>query len=264
MPMTPQQYADRLQARYERMVNSANRKQAEAEALHGQSHQMASIIPSGQPILIGHHSEGRDRNYRARIEAKARRAIALQEQAEELANRAEALLNNSAISSDDPEAADKITARIESFKARHERMVKANRLVRLNDRPGLLGLGFTEAEADDLLKGDFIGRKGFPPYALQNSSANIRRLEDRLKQIERAASTKPAQESIGPVTIITNPDMNRTQIEFPGKPSDACRAELKRYGFKWAPTIGMWQRHMSDAALYMARQVVTKFYGGEQ
>ena len=45
----------------------ADKRTAKANALHEQAHRMAEHIPLGQPILIGHHSEGRDRRYRNRI-----------------------------------------------------------------------------------------------------------------------------------------------------------------------------------------------------
>lgn len=62
----------------ERAVNSDNRaKKAEerSEQLFEKAHDMASIIPFGQPILVGHHSEKRDRNYRNRIHNTMRKAF---------------------------------------------------------------------------------------------------------------------------------------------------------------------------------------------
>ena len=43
---------------------------------------MASAIPFGQPILVGHHSEGRDRRYRDRIHNTFGKAFATMDKAD--------------------------------------------------------------------------------------------------------------------------------------------------------------------------------------
>lgn len=50
---------------------------------------MASIIPFGQPILVGHHSEQRDRNYRDRIHNTFGKAFAEQDKAAYYHSKAE-------------------------------------------------------------------------------------------------------------------------------------------------------------------------------
>ena len=50
----------------------------DADRLHTDARDMASIIPFGQPILVGHHSEKRDRNYRGRIHKKFERSFEAQ------------------------------------------------------------------------------------------------------------------------------------------------------------------------------------------
>ena len=41
---------------------------------------------------------------------------------------------------------------------------------------------------------------------------------------------------------------NRLQVFFPGKPAPEIRAAMKRFGFRWAPSVGAWQRHLNNAA----------------
>jgi hypothetical protein len=65
--MTVDQYEEKKQAKIERLEDAANRAQGNANSLHAQAQSMASVIPFGQPILVGHHSEGRDRRYRVRL-----------------------------------------------------------------------------------------------------------------------------------------------------------------------------------------------------
>ena len=75
--LTQEEYDTKRQARYERLLKAAERASMESQSLHNQAHEMASVIPFGQPILIGHYSEGRDRRYRARIENKFRKGFEL-------------------------------------------------------------------------------------------------------------------------------------------------------------------------------------------
>jgi hypothetical protein len=89
---------------------------------------MASVIPFGQPILVGHHSERRDRNYRGRIHSTYGKAFALQKAAEEAERKANTTSN--AISSDDPDAPDKLAERIATLEERQAVMVATNKRTR--------------------------------------------------------------------------------------------------------------------------------------
>ncbi len=75
---------ERVEARQERLEERIERKEAEADNRFDRAHDMASVIPFGQPILIGHHSEKRDRNYRAKIDNNMRKGVEAQEEAKEL------------------------------------------------------------------------------------------------------------------------------------------------------------------------------------
>jgi hypothetical protein len=57
---------DRTEARAERYEGWAENATKRSDAAFQRSHDMMKDIPFGQPILIGHHSEKRDRNYRDR------------------------------------------------------------------------------------------------------------------------------------------------------------------------------------------------------
>ena len=71
---------------------------------------MADIIPFGQPILIGHHSERGDRSYRAKIYANFGKGFDALKAAGEMAARA-ASIGSGGISSDDPDAIKKLRER---------------------------------------------------------------------------------------------------------------------------------------------------------
>lgn len=82
-------YYERQEARRERYELRAERARQESDAAARQAEKMASIIPMGQPILVGHHSEGRDRRYRARIGQTMDKAISLDKKAAYYEEKAE-------------------------------------------------------------------------------------------------------------------------------------------------------------------------------
>ena len=49
-----------------------------------------------------------------------------------------------------------------------------------------------------------------------------------------------------------NREDNRLQVFFDGKPDADTRAELKSSGFRWAPSVGAWQRQLTDNAIRAA------------
>jgi hypothetical protein len=96
-------YEEKQAARKARLEDRASSAQAESATVYKRAKTMASAIPFGQPILVGHHSEGRDRNYRGRIHGTFGKAFALSDKAEHYAQKA-ASVGTGGISSDDPDA----------------------------------------------------------------------------------------------------------------------------------------------------------------
>ena len=68
-------YEQKVQARLARMRAAAARKRADGEASIAGARKMAAVIPFGQPIMVGHHSERADRNFRGRIDVKFRKGF---------------------------------------------------------------------------------------------------------------------------------------------------------------------------------------------
>jgi hypothetical protein len=95
---------------------------------------MASAIPMGQPILVGHHSEKRDRNYRQKIHDKMGKSLQEQEKAEHYEQKAETIEGNTAIFSDDPSALDKLRSKLADQEANHAFMKATNKALRKMDK----------------------------------------------------------------------------------------------------------------------------------
>jgi hypothetical protein len=80
---------ERAAERAERFEDRADNKERESTNLYNSAHKMADCIPFGQPILVGHYSEGRDRRFRDRISRTFERAFEAGDTAKYYARRAE-------------------------------------------------------------------------------------------------------------------------------------------------------------------------------
>lgn len=255
-------YEAKQAARRARYEDRAEAAREQADAIHAQARQMAAAIPFGQPILVGHHSEGRDRAYRNRIHNTFGKAFATQDKADHYERKA-ASVGKGGISSDDPDAIEKLKAQLCKAQAVQDLMKKANALLRKhkNDAQAaitaLTGLdGITEATARQLVEPDYAGRTGFASFELTNNSANMRRIAARIKDLERAQDRAPAEIERDGYTYREDPEENRAMFLFAGKPEKATREILKRHGFRWSPTRSAWVRQLTGNAQWAAQRAM--------
>lgn len=261
-------YTDRVQNRLERLQRAAQRTQTEGRALVDQAHRKAELIPFGQPILIGHHSEGRDRRYRAGIERTFRRGFETLKRAAELQRRADS--PSTAISSDDPAAVVKLKERLETLRKGHQLLLQANQTIRaMNKRKapldemieavhGITGIDKTRLKIIMTFYGDQPGK--YRTLSPTNNSAEIRRVQERISDLQQmhaqAAAAPQTEQQYGDIRIVQNREANRVQIFFPGKPAPTTIKLLKGRGFHWTPSIGAWQRLLNNGAIYDAESIV--------
>jgi Domain of unknown function (DUF3560) len=85
---------ERLSYRAERLAEKAEKLTATGEALLKSAHDELDQVPFGQPILVGHHSEGRHRRMLERTWNKTGKGYALQREGEQIAVRAEVAAYN--------------------------------------------------------------------------------------------------------------------------------------------------------------------------
>lgn len=164
------------------------------------------------------------------------------------------------ISSDDPNALEKLKEKVGRLKKRQELMKAANAAIRLKDTEEgdrrLCELGYTQEEIKQLREPDYCGRVGYPSYALNNNNANIKRLEARIAELEkRQTEEAPQGWTFDGGEVVINTDLNRVQIFFTEKPDEEMRSKLRHRAFKWAPSQGAWQRQYTRNALYDARAI---------
>lgn len=262
-------YEIKLATRREILKNRAARLRKDAEMTGREARQLADLIPFGQPILIGHHSEGRDRRFRGRIVRKFQVSMELSKRADELEYRA-ARVGKGGISSDDPEAIEKLREKVNALEARQDLMKRVNRAhaAWLKNPASLDKSDLSEAckERIRTYKPAYSWEPHpFAPYEISNNNAEIRRVRVRIVSLEKAAEEaakvqqvtgEPArEETYEGFKIREDFQENRIMIVFPGKPEETTRQVLKRQGFRWSPHRGAWVRQLNNAGRWAASRV---------
>lgn len=106
-------------------------EQKRLSELNAQRKHVQSMVdngpPFGQPILVGHHSEKRHRKYIERFGQAVEKSILLEKKADYHAEKIENIENPHAISSDDPEAVQKLKEKLAGIEARIEAVKEHNK-----------------------------------------------------------------------------------------------------------------------------------------
>lgn len=259
-------YEQKQAARGERLRARSAKLSAEAEQLHATNHTLLRVM-NGSPILVGHHSEKRHRRDIAKMDRRLHKAVELTNEAASCARRAEAAESNDTISSDDPDAIPKLRAKLAELMAKREQAVKINATIRKASGSGvayravvwdaLQALGLSLATAQTLTRGDALGNIGVPGYRLRNWASECKRIQGRIAELEKRGAAAPVAPVIVGAYSITEED-GRIRVHFPGKPDEATRADLRRNGFLWAPSVGAWQRRPSYQARAFAEALVAR------
>lgn len=168
---------ERLERKAEKRRDWAGSAATKANAAHDRVHEIADGIPFGQPILIGHHSEGRARRDQARMESGMSAAVELGRKAERHAAAADGIERALATSifSDDEDAVEQLRAKVERLEAKRAEMKAANTAYRSEHKTELAAM--TPYERSQSVP--------YPTYSLTNLSATIRTAKQRADQLER-------------------------------------------------------------------------------
>ena len=159
------------------------------------------------------------------------------------------------ISADDPQAIQKLEAKLEKLQSAQDTMKAVNAYYRKHKT--LDGCPNLSAERIKAMKTDMssqwhIEDKPYPSWALSNNNAEIRRIKGRIAELTRKQETAYAGWEFDGGTVEANREDNRLQIYFEEKPDEKTRETLKENGFRWSPKAGAWQRQLNDNAIYAA------------
>ena len=251
-------YEQRKQDRIDRYLEKAGKARAESSALSQQAHTMLSAIPLGQPMLPDHYSYKSDKRYRDRIDTKMRQSISADEKADYYEGKARAAANNRAISSDDPDAVQKLQEKLTALEKLQAKMKTTNAYYRKHQTcRGCEGITDEEAaRLDQRVKDGYSWETApYPAYALSNNNQEIHRIKKRLETLTQNREVGFQGWEFDGGKVVANDDQNRLQIFFDEIPPAEVREALKGHGFRWARSEGAWQRQLSSNAIYAARHI---------
>lgn len=271
-------YEERKEARIERYEERAEKKRAEANARFNSQNIETLRGLQGEPVKIGHHSERRHRRLIEKADNDMRKGFEATAAAAHYDEKATAAKCNGSISSDDPEALTLLREKLAELEADQEAEKATNRTLRklkvcVDDpdwRERLLAADIPDEHKKDLIRlmqvAPYEGRPHlkFPGYSLSNRNARIKSTRERIASLERefARAAEAAEsgettreEQRDGFTVVENIELNRLQLVFPGKPSEAVRTILKRNGFRWARSERAWQRLLNDNSRSVVRYI---------
>ena len=240
---------ERLEARAKKREEWAASRYAKADMEYEKADlsEEKTGIPFGQPILVGHHSEGAHRRMIDRAHRAMDRCVENNQMAKEHERKADGIRSQLAntIFSDDENAVEALEAKIEKLEKEREFYSSINKIVRKKPRnestpeklAELAALGVKESTAK-LLFEPYCGQYGIPSYVNQNIGGRIKAARDRLVIIkQRQENQAAASESENGVTVKTNAYGNYF-VTFAEKPDREILTSLKAAGYLW--TSGSW------------------------
>lgn len=209
---------ERQAARVDALDAKANRKQTDADTAWNRHEAHVARLPEGgEPIKIGHHSEGRHRNAIARADASARRGIEAQHDADRAAERAAAASNTTS--------------------ARYAPVTVANRIEKL-------GADIRRLERQ-ILADAYDPEHGFRPATDEQKQARAKRLGPKLDelrdQLSYWQSVRAQQIADGTATGYSCENVQKgDQVKIRGQWREVVRANRKTVsvptGYSWTDT----------------------------
>ena len=161
-----------------------------------------------------------------------------------------------AISSNDPQAIEKLTDKLEECKSMQTIMKAVNIYWRkygtLKGAPGIPLEQCMKIESRIANATHPYDQIPFRSYELSNNRAEIKRLQGRIKELTRNQEVGFSGWEFAGGKAKANAEANRLQLFFDERPSAEQCAALKGRGFKWAPTQGAWQRQLNNNAIFAA------------
>jgi hypothetical protein len=255
-------FESKRERRVDRFEQAADTAKQRSEQFYQRSNE--GLPDNGQPILVGHHSEGRHRRALEKSWNNMGKSVQESKKAEYYADKAEAARSNTSISSDDPDALTKLKQKLEGLEADQNRWKAVNKVVKstafnkLTDDAEKLKYVMDKMGCDELKAAEYISGydqrygPGFPQYKLSNNNANMKRIKQRIKELEKSLEAIAEEgeakeirvEELG-VTVFHNHVENRYQLDFDRRLSrEAWECVARTYSFR-KTREGIFQRQLN-------------------
>lgn len=167
-----------------------------------------------------------------------------------------------AISSDDPQAIEKLKAKLNGLEDYQLLMKTINSYYRKHGT--LHGCSVISDDYRAKLEHGMEKRKSwgqgrapFEGYELTNNNASIRTARKRIEELEGVAVNPLAGWRFDGGEIVINKELGRLQIMFDEKPGKEICSELSHNGFHWAPSQNAWQRKLTQNAIRSLKWIKT-------
>ena len=162
------------------------------------------------------------------------------------------------IRQDDPQAIPKLQKKLAGLEKAQETMKAVNAYYRkhgtLDGCPHLSPENLENLKAD-MASGWHYEKKPFQSWELSNNNAEIRRVRQRIESLTRANEVAYVGWEFDGGHVEAKREQSRLQVFFDGKPEADARQQLKEHGFRWAPSVGAWQRLLNDNAYYASDRI---------
>ena len=159
------------------------------------------------------------------------------------------------ISADDPEAVQKLKSKLAGLEQEQERMKAVNAYYRKHktlDGCPQLTPDEVERRKAAMARSWRADPHPYESYLLTNNNANIRQTKKRIEELSAKKETEFEGWSFEGGEVKMDLQANRLQVFFHEKPDrDTCSA-MRHGGFRWAPSVGAWQRQLTNNAIWTA------------
>jgi hypothetical protein len=217
-------YQEKQELKKEYYQEKAQQAERESMTQAQNATKLLSCLSPGQPIIVGHHSEGKHRRLLKNVDSKMKQSNELQQKAEYYKQKAMGV-GNGGVSVLDENAIDTLQQQLDEAIKYHADM-KA---------------GLVERDHD---------------MSLAYANTRVKKLRERIAAVQKAQaiSEQAAEEVYNGFRI--NYDNNRINFVFDGKPAPNIISALKSHGFRWSPMAKVWTRVITNNALYQKNQLV--------
>lgn len=213
--------------------------------------------------------EARAEKLRGRAARKTAEGEALWDRSGELAACADRVESGREIRSEDDDAPERLRERIAKLERQREEWKKVNAAWRKAKAPApedsdgvarfaeLAGLSVEGAGriARGVADAYSWEKQPIAKYQLANLGQNIARLRKRLETVKAAQSTPDSVEWYGLERLELAPSENRVRLYCGREIARGTCAELKRYGFRWAPSLGCWSAYHNTRSIEAGRRI---------
>ncbi len=235
---------ERLENKQEKREEWAGKAKTRSDRHFNAARESTAMIPMGQPILVGHHSEKRHRAVLKRSDRNMQAGHETAELAKHHASRADGIASQlaSSIFSDDVDAIEALETRIAEREAERARWKAYNVSCRKGKPdPTLLDDEQKEGLSSIVHHAPYQLHKNgaAPAYVSANLSGNIRSDRERIKTIRRRAERAQSAADAGGVLIKEDSapagscGHGYCSVTFAEKPERETLQALKAADFSW-------------------------------